>query len=122
MQQKVSKDHINNLTKLIQSRLSNKFTKEQIDDMLLLINELIEFDKIILINNIEIPKQHLELFNLINHYHNAHIQTDAEYTNNRTNTLELLGTRNSTRQKKLDNNEIIIKDKDIAFGVRLVAT
>ena len=93
---------------------------EEQEKILKEINELIPNDKPIKIDNIDYPENTLVLFHLISDYHLAYTKSinDKEV---KKDTLESLGKGNRQRQKRFDNNKIIIEDKNSDESIKIVA-
>lgn len=120
MQQKVTKDHIENLKKLIDTKLTSKLEKNQIDDLLEYINKTLPVNKTVNIDNKAIPIGYLNLFHLINEYYTAYKLSDDDQIKGRTDTLESLDKGNYKRRKRLNDNDLFIKDENIKWTEKLI--
>lgn len=120
MQEKISQHHIKTVKQVFNENILINLSIQQVDILLQEITNYMEYDEIIEINHKKIPKTVFYFFDLINNYYHAYNLSKIEEISNRNNTLESLDKGNPNRRKKYNDNEALIKNKNIYWSDRLV--
>lgn len=121
MFKKVTKEYIQSLIYLYQTKNISQLSIDQYEDILTEINQYITHDELLTIQGKQIPKNTLYIFNLIDNYYSAYILSKDESRTQRLNTLESLGKGNVKRKQRYLNNKEILKNDNSNSSEKTIA-